>query len=269
MANTNNSGSLLIQYNSLLCLANESSLYLENDPEDFRTPYTIKKPNTDTHDKSIKALTPTHLSSIAVCVSSAHDLFETFISMSTNALHCSPFIIYARLMYSVVVLVKISASIVAEKGALHGIMELEEVRTERYLERIVRKLMEISANGCRIAEKSLVVTRVISAWFRSCLHDVAGDGKNSIELGLVTPLKCLDIGAGDSSQTLTAYSLSDNGYQTENTPLWGELSSAEKDFSLSDWFHQLNSFPDDSAAHTLPDLDIPDLHTLASPSIEL
>jgi len=204
----------LIQYDALLCVVNESSLYTESDPADFKPPYSLRRLiRATTQENTRDGLTPTRLSSIATCLSSTHDLFETFISMPVKSLQCSPVTVYARLLYAAVVLIKISISATTEGAQLYGIITQEEVNMDFYLDKAVAKLTETSNEGCVVATKFLFILHAILRWLRNSIHDDASQGIGSDPVGeVIMPLKYLNIrddGLPAFSQTSQSASFQD------------------------------------------------------------
>ncbi|KAH6876583.1 hypothetical protein B0T10DRAFT_610302 [Thelonectria olida] len=199
-------GPLLIQYHAVTCLVNEVGLHLEYSPDDFKPPYAIFEPNKNIREPSLAVLSPAHLGCIINCVSAAQGLCDIFISMSTDYIQCFPVAIYARLNYALVILVKTSVSILSPNGALRGIMALEMTRMDHYLGEVTRKLAVVAANNCRLATKWLEVIQSMAAWFQQFCDSMLGGGDNAIELGILEPLKHLNIGVGatdDARRTTT------------------------------------------------------------------
>jgi len=203
----------LIQYDALLCIVNESSLYTESDPADFKPPYSLRRLiRATTQENTRDGLTPTRLSSIATCLSSTHDLFETFISMPVESLQCSPVTVYARLLYAAVVLIKISISAATEGAQLYGVITQEEVNMDFYLDKAVAKLTETSNKGCVVATKFLFILHAILRWLRNSIHDDASQEIGSNPMGeVIMPLKYFNIRDDGTAFSQTSQSASLQG----------------------------------------------------------
>ena len=190
------------------------------------------------------------------CVSSAHELFETFISMPASTLCCSPVAAYARLVYAVVVLVKVSVSTIVKRGLLHGVVRPEAVRAETYLERVLLKLTETSVDGCKIAEKWVVVVGAVLAWSRDHLNDASANEGSTIEPETIVPLRYLDAHADDASRNRfrTTNSPADEPRPDEKAVATESRPTAGRDSTPREWLPQLDSFLNYSDPSSLLDL---------------
>ncbi|OAP65153.1 hypothetical protein AYL99_01125 [Fonsecaea erecta] len=206
---------LSINYHYFTCILHEIGFYGEFDPEDFKPPYTISKFRPATFPK-YSNFTPIHLSSITTCLSSARTILDTMLRMTTHQLRCSPCIVFARMCYAVVLLLKISLSASSTEGALNGVCDFDMTNVGTYLEQLEFKLREI-ANGqiLRSGATFLGVVAKLGEWYRKhqLNEELRRDSPNmdADEFELVEPLKHLYVSMphtppddGSSSLTTTA-----------------------------------------------------------------
>ncbi|KAM0263747.1 hypothetical protein ACHAQJ_001062 [Trichoderma viride] len=99
---------MTIHYHMVLISLHEPAFYDEHDMSDFRPPYKLRPlplaKNTN-NEVSINVA-----NSLAQCVSSAQKVMETFLNLSTESLRSVPVIVYTRVAYSAIVLIKFDVS---------------------------------------------------------------------------------------------------------------------------------------------------------------
>ena len=194
--------SLLIQYNTVMCLIHESCFYGEFDPSDLKPPFRISIPSAaDGRDKAT-ALTPAHLASRRVCLMAARSLIGVFLSAPTEQLLGCPVVVYARLGYSILLLLKLQISAALPGGAMRGILldtATGESATQvyHYLESTIARLEELAARGGHIAEAWLAIFQLLLDWYEAYFLPAATgapiSSSNSIGIGpVLVPLRqCL------------------------------------------------------------------------------
>lgn len=166
MTNVELLDSLILQYEMSLCRLHEFCFYAEYDPSDFIPPYSISLPGARSRASDFHPITPAHLSSVVTCISSAHALLDLFISSTTITLQCAPVIVYARMGYAIVILLKVYISAALPTGALYGVFNASETNLELYLEQTTHRLTEVDAQRCRTASFWLTIVAKITDWFR-------------------------------------------------------------------------------------------------------
>ncbi|CAK7202043.1 hypothetical protein SEUCBS139899_004761 [Sporothrix eucalyptigena] len=171
--------SLLIQYNTILCLLHESCFYNEFDPSDLKPPYRLSIPSPSSSAASSSSgahlrspMTQAHMTSRRICLMAARSLIGLFLSSPTEQLLGSPVVVYARLGYAVVVLLKLQISAALPGGAMHGIWvdtATGDSATQiyQYLESLIARLEELEALGGRIAAVWMSMVRITHAWYEA------------------------------------------------------------------------------------------------------
>ncbi|RFU77873.1 hypothetical protein TARUN_4341 [Trichoderma arundinaceum] len=104
----NNAEPKIIHYHMVLISLHEPAFYDGHDLADFRPPYKlrplplIKNPDND--------ISINIANSLAQCISSAQKVIDMFLGLSTESLRSVPVIIYTRVAYSTIVLIKFDVS---------------------------------------------------------------------------------------------------------------------------------------------------------------
>lgn len=164
--------SLLIQYNTILCLLHESSFYNEFAASDLKPPYRVSIPGTYNDMPARQPMTPAHLASRRICLMASRSLIGLFLASPTEQLLGSPVVVYARVGYAVLVLLKLQISAALPGGAMNGLL-IDTVTGDsatqiyQYLESLIARLEELEALGGRIASVWMSMVRIIHAWYEA------------------------------------------------------------------------------------------------------
>ncbi|KIX01918.1 uncharacterized protein Z518_07857 [Rhinocladiella mackenziei CBS 650.93] len=187
---------LYINYRFLVCLLHESGLYADYDPRDFKPPYWISKLRTKRPEKATgrTTFTPNHISSVMACLSSAHSLLDTFLSMSVRSLQFSPAIVIVRAVYAIFLLFKIFFSASAIDGNLNQILDPTAIKLSFYLQQLRLKLVEVASLGCRLAAKFSSVTTKLQEWLRVEHPWDVHDAKMPQDLELIQSFRFISLG---------------------------------------------------------------------------
>ena len=138
------------------------------------------------------------------------------LEMTTHQLQCSPCIVFARMSYAVLLLLKISLSASSAEGALNRVCDPDMTNVGTYLEQLEFKLREL-ANGQipRSGATFLGVVTKLGEWYRKqrLNEELRRDAPNmdADELEIVEPLRHLSVSMpntppndGSGSVTTTA-----------------------------------------------------------------
>lgn len=119
-----------------------------------------------------KPLTPAHLASRRICLMASRSLIGLFLASPTEQLLGSPVVVYARVGYAVLVLLKLQISAALPGGAMNGLL-IDTVTGDsatqiyQYLESLIVRLEELEALGGRIASVWMSMVRIIHAWYEA------------------------------------------------------------------------------------------------------
>ncbi|CAK7271139.1 hypothetical protein SEPCBS119000_004448 [Sporothrix epigloea] len=165
--------SLLIQYNTIVCLLHESCFYNEFDPADLKPPYRLSIPSRTACDApTCHPLTPAHVASRRICLMAARSLIGLFLASPTEQLLGSPVVVYARVGYAILVLLKLQMSAALPGGAMRGILidtatGDSATQVYQYLESLIVRLEQLKALGGRIAAVWTTMVRITHAWYEA------------------------------------------------------------------------------------------------------
>ncbi|KAH8892700.1 hypothetical protein GQ53DRAFT_646295 [Thozetella sp. PMI_491] len=166
-------GPMIIHCQMILIKLHEHALYDGHDLSDFRPPYIIrshpqtKKPFAEAGWEAAR--------SFALCVTSAHSLIHSFLNLSTDVLKSVPVIIYTRMMYATVVLIKCHVSMKMSLELMNGEVG-EDLDVKGVLLRLLDKL-----DSVQLQQQEPIP---VPAVFRSILSNVAEWCKNHLNHGL-------------------------------------------------------------------------------------
>ncbi len=119
---------------------------------------------------SSKRLSPPYISAIMVCISSSQRLIEVFLGMSIEAVRASPRLLWIRLCYALVILMKLSISANTPSSELGKIIDPGDCKALYYSERVIAYMDEIATVGSQkkhdISLRLLGVLTNLNFWFQ-------------------------------------------------------------------------------------------------------
>lgn len=169
IALTANIAYLEIAYHYANAYLHETALHHDYDAQDFAPPFRVENARSMTHDHQVE-LSPTHIVATATCLSSAHSILESFLGLSVDTLRAMPIVNYARMGYSMVVLLKLFVASTTGTSALGKVIDHESLEVPQYFERLLAHLMTAAESGkCRYATKFLILLmRLATSYQRQC-----------------------------------------------------------------------------------------------------
>ena len=117
----------------------EIALHADHDADDFRPPFSLAATRP-----SSKSLSPPYISAIMVCISSSQRLIDIFLGMSIEAVRACPRLLWIRLCYAVVILMKLSISASTPSSELGKIIDPGDCKVLYYSEKVIAYLDKIS-----------------------------------------------------------------------------------------------------------------------------
>jgi hypothetical protein len=122
--------------------------------------------------------------------------------------------------YAVVLLLKIHISAALPGGLLHGIVDPGVTNMERYLERLIRLLTEVSNHQCRLASLAwFPILSRLQDWYRYHLTPGAKESGEATIADLIQPLRLLQLAVGNNSQGLTMENTTSSNPQDDRITL--------------------------------------------------
>lgn len=133
---------LEITYHASYMYLHEIALHPDHEAEDFRPPFfiAVKFPST----QSQTTLTPPYINSIIQCISSADALLTCFLNMSVQETLRCPTLVYVRIVYAAVILIKISISTSMPSSELGKILEPGSNKIDTYLDNLLVHLRAVA-----------------------------------------------------------------------------------------------------------------------------
>lgn len=110
-------------------------------------------------------LNAAYINAVMMCIESMHSLIDVFLSLDLLVLRTVPIVVYVRMSYSVVVLIKIYISTCC--GKLGSALDRKFLKVAHYLEACMEKV-KVAAGGrkYRVPGKWLSILREINEWYR-------------------------------------------------------------------------------------------------------
>ena len=126
---------LEITYHASNIYIHEIALHPDHDAEDFRPPFFIAVKLPSTQSQTI--LTPPFVNAIIQCMSSADALLSTFLNMSVKEILRCPTLVYVRVIYAVVILIKLSISTSMPSSELGKIISQSSNKIDTFLDKLL------------------------------------------------------------------------------------------------------------------------------------
>ncbi|KXT07315.1 hypothetical protein AC578_442 [Pseudocercospora eumusae] len=134
-------GSLLIMYYTVRLYCFEIALHVDHSPEDFRAPYQMGgiQPIEDADEISTQVLAK----SVAECITSAHTLLDTFLSMDVESLRALPVFSYVRISFAAFVLAKLSLSAAHPRSRIGRVIDRNSLKVDTFMDRAILHVRNI------------------------------------------------------------------------------------------------------------------------------
>ena len=226
---------LEITYHTNNIYLHEIALHPDHDAEDFQPPFAIR-----VKSGSQKKLSPPYINAIMLCLSSSQSLLEIFLEMEIDVARASPTLIFVRVTYALVVLMKLSISASAPSSELGKFLGSEDCKVLYFGERLVAFMDDVAnlENQKKhvLAFKFLHILSNLKKWFENrTLQSDANKGQKR-----QTDLKqdwdqCSTFNHGRIPQSSNTAMPSEYGAPSQNkdSSQYPYASSADADF-LSD-----------------------------------
>jgi hypothetical protein len=180
-------------------------MHTDHNGEDFKPPYTDPK-ITESVQMDIS---PAQIGALTSCLTSIHNIFDTFLSLDVGYVRSLPTIHLVRTTYSAVALIKLYSSITVPGSKLEKVFNPDDLKVEYYLDSILNFLGRCAEDEkSKPAAKFLQILGMLKTWYQKRKEGKAGKEPTSYGGGQggLPPLSCSD---GSASQ----WSL-----QTRDTP---------------------------------------------------
>lgn len=144
----------------------EIALHADHDADEFRPPFSLEATRP-----SSKELSPPYVSAIMVCISSSQRLIDIFLGMSIEAVRACPRLLWIRLCYALVILMKLSISASTPSSELGKIIDPGDCKVPYYSERVIAYLDKIATAASQKKEhdmsfRFLHVLISLNSWYQ-------------------------------------------------------------------------------------------------------
>jgi hypothetical protein len=215
---------LELHYLTILITLYEAALYDKHNLADFKPPFVIRAVPLE-KEPIFKAPRET-ANAIATCMTSARALLDTFAALPTNILLSMPVIVYIRMVYGVVVLIKIYVSVQSPHGLIHEVDQ--ELSPKLRVGSIIEQLRHAAGQQrFRVPATFHAVLLRVSMW---CIQNLHGQRHKSTE-DLTQPLLHLHL---EPIQNSTDSQGEDKTEQISSQELDVSLEPALNSSSLTD-----------------------------------
>ncbi|EPS42532.1 hypothetical protein H072_3502 [Dactylellina haptotyla CBS 200.50] len=155
---------------TLSLFMHEVALHGDHSAEDFRPPFLterlIRQPD-NVKTGAMPQLTQTHINALFSCLSSAHGLLDGFLNISVDELRCLPVLFFARVAYSVVLLIKIYFSASASNSEVGRVIDKPQLKLDHYFEKLLALLKAAQADDkSKPAAKFFMILTMLNHWYQ-------------------------------------------------------------------------------------------------------
>lgn len=154
--------SLTMMYYTIRIYLHEVALHVEHSPEDFKAPYQMGPIHSWDGDEI-----PTQVLAgcVAECITSAHQLLNTFLGLDAERARALPVFSYVRISYAAFVLAKLCLS-AAHPGARIGqVLDRSSLKVESFMDRAILHVRAIVGPvKCRIPAVFLALLFKLRQW---------------------------------------------------------------------------------------------------------
>ncbi|KAL9097948.1 MAG: hypothetical protein Q9163_006295 [Psora crenata] len=142
----------------------EIGLHPDHDPDDFRPPYYIAK---ELSSKIPAVMNPAYVHAIMECVSSAQRILTIFLCMNIIEIRALPALLYVRVTYSCIVLIKLEISSSAPGSELGRVLDRDSLDIASRLDKVLKHQMAVVGSEGRniLAAKFLLIFKRLISWY--------------------------------------------------------------------------------------------------------
>ncbi|KAJ6261735.1 hypothetical protein Dda_2534 [Drechslerella dactyloides] len=156
---------------TLSLFMHEVALHGDHSVDDFRMPFMTEKliaqPESVKPPPGLSQLTQTHINALFTCLSSAHGLLDRFLQLTVDEMRCLPVLFFARVAYSVVLLIKIFFSASASNSEVGKVIDKPQLKLDSYFEKLLALLKAASADDkSKPAAKFYMILTMLNHWYQ-------------------------------------------------------------------------------------------------------
>ena len=151
----------------------EVALHPEHDPEDFRPPFFV----TATSNKVKTSLGPAYVNAINKCITSAQTVIKIFLGMNVETLRAVPAMLYVRIIYSSIILIKLDVSAKSADSEIGKLLDRDSLMTRVYIEKTLAQMKRVAGteNKYILAAKFCMIFGKLVLWYRQIMQSDANE----------------------------------------------------------------------------------------------
>jgi len=188
-AATKNNKWLDLHNHTVSLYMHEVAMHIEHNMEDFAGPFDVEqmdKTNQSTGTDSL--LTQCHIDALYTCLSSAQALLDIFLSFTNTETRSQPSIIFVRVAYAIVIIIKLYYSASAPKSELGRVLDRDSLKLDYYLENIIAQLKSASDDDKATApQKFLMIISMLNVWYQRQRTETSSKGRAANESSFAKP----------------------------------------------------------------------------------
>lgn len=242
---TDTTDTIIIMYYSIRIYLHEVALHVDHSPEDFKAPFQMG-PVHPWHGAEV----PTQIlaEGIADCISSAHNLMNTFTDVDPEKGRCLPVFVYVRISFAAFVLAKLCLSAAHQRSRIGMVLDRSSLKVEDFLDRAILHVRAVVGTvRCRVPAIFLALLFKLRQW---CMNPQMIESSQ----GAPPAIDVARAATGSGTQAVQQRSLlSDNLSNTGNSSQTHAAPDARQEK-----YSTLDSYADDTTAS----LATPDSHAV-------
>lgn len=121
-------------------------MHHEHDIDNFKPPFAMMAGDA-VPDVSYEISTTDPIPLLTICLHSIHRIFDAFLSVDPVKLRIFPCLVFVRILYAGIALLKLSSIATAPGSPLASVFSPDDLKVEEYLEKLVIALAETSGHG--------------------------------------------------------------------------------------------------------------------------
>jgi len=121
-------------------------MHHEHDIDNFKPPFAMMAGDV-IPDVSYEINTTDPIPLLTICLHSIHRIFDAFLSVDPIKLRIFPCLVFVRILYAGIALLKLSSIAMAPGSPLGSVFSPDDLKVEEYLEKMVIALAKTSDHG--------------------------------------------------------------------------------------------------------------------------
>lgn len=150
-------------YYTIRIFLHEVALHVDHSPEDFKAPYQMGgiRPPCDSEEVPTQALAE----AVAECITGAHNLLNTFLSMPVDKARALPVFSYVRISFAAFVLAKLCLSAASPASRIGKVLDRSSLKVESFIDRAILHVRAIVGPvRCRVPAIFLALLFKLRQW---------------------------------------------------------------------------------------------------------